>query len=76
MVDGVTILGDTNLPAQVAADASRMYARNVLAFLGEFVKAGEVKFDLQNEILNAVTIVHDGAVRHEPTSKALAEQGS
>jgi NAD/NADP transhydrogenase alpha subunit len=53
-----------------------MYARNVLAFLGEFVKAGEVKFDLQNEILNAVTIVHDGQVRHEPTAKSLAAQGS
>ena len=76
VVDGVTILGDTNLPAQVGADASRMFARNVLAFLGEFVKAGEVKFDLQNEILNAVTIVHDGQVRHEPTTKALAAQGS
>jgi NAD(P) transhydrogenase subunit alpha len=76
VVDGVTILGDTNLPAQVGADASRMFARNVLAFLGEFVKAGEVKFDLQNEILNAVTIVHDGQVRHEPTAKSLAAQGS
>ena len=76
VVDGVTILGDTNLPAQVAADASRMYARNVLAFLGEFCKAGEVKFDLQNEILSAVTIVHDGQVRHEPTTQALAAQGS
>jgi NAD(P) transhydrogenase subunit alpha len=75
VVDGVTILGDTNLPAQVAADASRMYARNVVAFLGEFVKAGEVKLDMANEILGAVTIVHDGAVRHEPTAKALAANG-
>jgi NAD(P) transhydrogenase subunit alpha len=76
VVDGVTILGDTNLPAQVAADASRMYARNVVAFLGEFVKAGAVKFDLDNEILGAVTIVHDGVVRHEPTAQALAAQRS
>jgi NAD(P) transhydrogenase subunit alpha len=75
VVDGVTILGDTNLPAQVAADASRMYARNVVAFLGEFVKNGEVKLDLQNEILSVVTIVHDGVIRHEPTALALAAQG-
>jgi H+-translocating NAD(P) transhydrogenase subunit alpha len=75
VVDGVTILGDTNLPAQVGGDASRMYARNVVAFLGEFVKAGEVKFDLQNEILAAVTIVHDGTIRHEGTSQALAASG-
>jgi NAD(P) transhydrogenase subunit alpha len=75
VVDGVTILGDTNLPAQCAADASRMYARNVLAFLGEFVKEGTAKVDVGNEILGAVTIVHDGQVRHEPTAQALAAQG-
>jgi NAD(P) transhydrogenase subunit alpha len=76
VVDGVTILGDTNLPAQCAGDASRMYARNVLAFLGEFVKDGKPNLDLQNEILAAVTIVHDGVVRHEGTALALAAQGS
>ncbi len=76
VVDGVTILGDTNLPGQVAADASRMFARNVLAFLGEFVKEGAAKVSMDNEILGAVTIVHDGAVRHEPTAQALAASGS
>src|SRR5690606_6710089 len=30
---GVTIIGETNLPARVAADASSLYARNVLDFL-------------------------------------------
>ncbi len=76
VVDGVTILGDANLPAQVAGDASRMFARNVVAFLGEFVKAGAVNLDMNNEILGAVTIVHAGEVRHQPTAQALAAQGS
>jgi NAD(P) transhydrogenase subunit alpha len=76
LVDGVLIIGDTNLPAQCAADASRMYARNVLAFLGEFVKEGAPNVNLENEILTAVTIVHDGTVRHEPTAKALAADGA
>jgi len=72
VVDGVTIIGDTNLPAQVAADASRTYARNVLAYLGEFVKEGEIALDLEGEVVGAVTIVHDGTIRHEPTAQALA----
>jgi NAD(P) transhydrogenase subunit alpha len=76
VVDGVTILGDANLPGQVAADASRMFARNVTAFLGEFVKAGALNLDMNNEILSAVTIVHDGQVRHQPTAQALAAQGN
>ncbi len=72
---GVTILGDTNLPAQCAGDASRTYARNVLAYFGEFVKDGVATVNLDNEILGAVTIVHDGVVRHEPTAQALAAHG-
>jgi NAD(P) transhydrogenase subunit alpha len=76
VVDGVTIIGDANLPAQVAGDASRMFARNVLAFLGELVAQGEVRLDLGNEILAAVTIVHDGEVRHGPTAQAFAAQRS
>ena len=72
VVDGVTIVGEVNLPAQVSNDASRMYARNVVAFLGEFIDGeGVVTFDVDGEILGAVSIVHDGAVRHEPTAKAL-----
>lgn len=70
-VDGVTIIGDANLPAQVAGDASRMFSRNVLAFLGEFVEEGNVNVDVENEILSVVAIVHDGQVRHEPTAQAL-----
>lgn len=71
-VDGVTIIGDTNLPAGVAADASRMYARNLLSFLGEFIdKEGKSTVDIESEIMGAVAIVHEGRVRHEPTAVAL-----
>jgi NAD(P) transhydrogenase subunit alpha len=72
VVDGVTIIGDTNLPAQCAADASRTYARNVLSFFGEFVKDGKLNVVMEHEILGAVAIVHDGVIRHEPTAQALA----
>ncbi len=74
VVDGVTIIGDNNLPAGVAADASRMYSRNTLSFLGEFIdKEGTVTVDIEGEIMSAVAIVHDGLVRHEPTAKAVKE---
>ncbi|MBL8724028.1 MAG: NAD(P) transhydrogenase subunit alpha [Planctomycetes bacterium] len=77
VVEGVTMIGDTNLPAQKAADASRMFARNILAMFPEFVgKDGVVKIDLAQEIQTAVVIVHDGNVRHDPTAQALAAQGA
>ena len=37
---GVTIVGETNLPALVAADSSALYARNVLDFLKYVVSGG------------------------------------
>ncbi len=60
---GVTIVGDTNLPARVAADASSLYARNVLDFLKLILpKDGGLKIDLDDDIVAACLVAHDGQV--------------
>ncbi|WP_418146589.1 Re/Si-specific NAD(P)(+) transhydrogenase subunit alpha [Variovorax paradoxus] len=60
---GVTIVGETNLPALVAADASALYARNVLDFLKLIVtKEGGLKIDLEDDIVAACRVTHDGQV--------------
>ena len=51
---GVTLVGETNLPALVAADASALYARNVLDFLKLIVtKEGALNIDLEDDIVAA-----------------------
>jgi NAD(P) transhydrogenase subunit alpha len=61
---GVTLIGETNLPALVAADASALYARNVLDFLKLVLpKEGGVQIDLQDDIVAACLVAHQGAVR-------------
>ena len=51
---GVTLVGETNLPALVAADASALYARNVLDFLKLVItKEGAFKVDLDDDIVAA-----------------------
>jgi len=61
---GVTLVGETNLPALVAADASALYARNVLDFLKLiFDKEGALHVDLQDDIVAACLVAHEGAVR-------------
>jgi len=62
--NGVKIVGLTNLPGRVAADASALYARNLLAFVGLLVKDGAVAPDFEDEILKAALITRDGAVVH------------
>jgi len=63
--NGVSIVGYTNLPGRIAADASALYARNLAAFLGLMVKDGVVTLDLEDEILKAAVVTHGGAVVHE-----------
>jgi NAD(P) transhydrogenase subunit alpha len=63
--NGVSIVGYTNLPGRIAADASALYARNLAAFVGLMLKDGVVTLDLDDEILEAAVVTHGGAVVHE-----------
>jgi NAD(P) transhydrogenase subunit alpha len=61
---GVTIVGETNLPALVAADSSSLYARNVLDFLKLVVtKEAAFHLDLADDIVAACLMAHDGEVK-------------
>jgi H+-translocating NAD(P) transhydrogenase subunit alpha len=69
---GVTIIGDTNLPALVAADSSALYARNVLDFLkliappaakGE--PAASLKIDMEDDIVAACLMTQSGEVKRK-----------
>jgi H+-translocating NAD(P) transhydrogenase subunit alpha len=63
---GVTIVGDTNLPALVAADASALYARNVLDFLKLILpKDGGLKVDMEDDIVAACLMTQSGEVKRK-----------
>ena len=63
---GVTLIGETNLPALVAADASALYARNVLDFLKLILpKEGGLKVDLEDDIVAACLMTQGGEVRRK-----------
>ena len=60
---GVTIVGETNLAALVAADASSLYARNVLDFLKLIInKDGALHTDLADDIVAACLMARNGEV--------------
>ncbi len=63
---GVTLIGETNLPARVAADASALYARNVLDFLKLILpKDGGLKVDMEDDIVAACLMAQDGEVKRK-----------
>jgi NAD(P) transhydrogenase subunit alpha len=47
---GVTIVGFTNVPSLMPQDASRLYARNVVALLEHLAPGGELHLDFSDEI--------------------------
>jgi NAD(P) transhydrogenase subunit alpha len=64
---GVTIIGETNLPARVAADASALYARNVLDFLKLVLPkdAAAVQVPLDDDIVVACLMTQAGNVKRK-----------
>ncbi|WP_029000754.1 NAD(P) transhydrogenase subunit alpha [Azohydromonas australica] len=66
---GVTIVGETNLPALVAADASALYARNVLDFLKLICpkEAAAVNVPLDDDIVAACLMSRNGQITRRST---------
>jgi H+-translocating NAD(P) transhydrogenase subunit alpha len=63
---GVTIVGDTNLPALVAADASALYARNVFDFLKLIInKEGALHVPMDDDIVAACLMAQGGEVKRK-----------
>ena len=63
---GVTIVGNSNLPATMPSDASKMYGKNILNFLNLIVtKEGQLNLNWEDDLVKGSCIAHDGEVVHE-----------
>ncbi|HEM45481.1 MAG TPA: NAD(P) transhydrogenase subunit alpha, partial [Alphaproteobacteria bacterium] len=65
VVGGVTIIGHTNLPSEVPAHASQMYAKNVVTFLEHLVEEGSIALDFSDEITAGTLVTHAGNLVNE-----------
>jgi len=62
---GVTLVGESNLPGTVAADASALYARNLLNFINLLCdpkNGGAININREDDIIAGSLIAIDGAV--------------
>jgi NAD(P) transhydrogenase subunit alpha len=66
--DGVTIVGELNLPSTMPVHASQMYSRNLLSLLTHLIRDGELDLDFDDEITRETCVTHDGRVLKEPIS--------
>ena len=72
VVHGVTILGPTNLAAEVPYHASQMYSKNILTFFTSLVKDGKVTINLDDEVCRDTLVTRDGQVVNERIKALVA----
>ncbi len=72
--NGVTILGPANLPSTLPVHATQMYAKNLMTLLDVILQDGELRLDLEDEIVDASLVVHAGEVRNERVREAIAAE--
>jgi len=62
---GVTIVGNSNLPATMPSDASKLYGKNILNFLQLVTKEGQINLNWDDDLVKGSCITHDGEVVNE-----------
>jgi NAD(P) transhydrogenase subunit alpha len=68
----VVVVGLKDAASTMAADASRLYAKNVANFIALMTSDGEAVPDFADEVIAGACLTFDGDVRHEPTAEAVA----
>jgi NAD(P) transhydrogenase subunit alpha len=73
---GVTILGPMNLPATIPYHASQMYAKNVSNLLLLLTEAGEIRLNMEDEIVRETMLTRDGQVVSARVREILSPSAS
>jgi NAD(P) transhydrogenase subunit alpha len=62
--NGVSILGEGNLPATLPMNASELFAKNVSNFLLHLTAENQFKWDMEDEITSGSLIIRNGKLVH------------
>ena len=65
---GVTVIGYTDFPSRMAAQASTLYANNIVNFLADLTpgKDGVIVHDMDDDVIRGATVAHGGEVTFPP----------
>ena len=69
----VTLVGMKDAASTMPADASRLYAKNVVNLLLLMAADGKVVPDFEDAVIAGACLTHDGVVRHQPTADQLGD---
>jgi len=71
---GVTLIGYTNLPSRMAAQASQLYATNLRHLLSDLCpeKNGELAVNMEDEVIRGCTVVREGKITWPPPAPRIS----
>lgn len=69
--NGVTIIGEANLPSLLPINASQLYATNISTLLQHLMSPEGMNMDLEEEITKGCLITHQGKVVHAFTQQII-----
>ena len=66
--NGVTIIGYTDFPSRMAAQASTLYSTNIRHFLTDLTpkKDGVIVHNMEDDVIRGATVTHEGAITYPP----------
>ncbi|MCO5241752.1 MAG: Re/Si-specific NAD(P)(+) transhydrogenase subunit alpha [Chitinophagaceae bacterium] len=68
--NGVSIIGNADLPSSMPCDASKLYGKNVLNFLNLLIdKEGNLNIDLTDDLVKGTCVVYRGEMMNERIKK-------
>jgi NAD(P) transhydrogenase subunit alpha len=71
----VTVVGESNFPAQLPADASKMYGNNIMNFLKLLLKEdGTYDLNFDDDIVGGTCLAHKGEFVNERVKQMLNDQ--
>jgi NAD(P) transhydrogenase subunit alpha len=73
-IGDATVWGGLNVASQLPAQASQLYANNVVNLVLLMHSDGVLSPDLADEIIAGCCVTHAGEVRHAPTRELLGEE--
>lgn len=69
--EGVTIVGNTNIPGTVAYHASQMFSKNIEKYLSHLCDGNGFKLDMDDEITAGSLVTHRGDIVHARTREMM-----
>ena len=72
--NGVTVVGYTDFPSRMAAQASTLYANNIRHMMADLTpeKDGQVVHDMEDDVIRGATVTFEGEITFPPPAAQSA----